>query len=416
MLTERDLQELNEVARLVVGIMERHRIHNETAEERRALFRLIRNDEPDEKKKIPVLEETGADQAYVNFTDKEILLMPKKIQKLIIVNRKRCRMRTHRSGKNTITYEIRFRSDGYNITACGKTAALAKANMLEKLRIAKPKESTKQKPVSLFPTVFKDFSLYYYERFRKPKLAKLTFDNDMRRLRNHIFPALGKKELTSISPADCEQLLTKLKAEGKGKTADEVHSILSIVFKGAIAHGILKLNPLVIVPHFQHETTHGKSLSAEELESFLEMIQGKEYEIVFALAAFTGLRPNELETATVQNGFIVAVNSKQHKKETVYKRIPICKRLAAYLEKVGGDLKKIKIRRAQYYSFKFRQLFPSHKLYDLRTTFYSKCKELGVAEAALKAFMGHSNGKLGNAYTDLSDEYLLKEGKKLNKW
>lgn len=59
---------------------------------------------------------------------------------------------------------------------------------------------------------------------------------------------------------------------------------------------------------------------------------------------------------------------------------------------------------------------PNHILYDLRTTFYSRCKEYGVSEHALNEYMGHSLGAIGNAYTDLSDEYLLNENKKLDFW
>ena len=58
----------------------------------------------------------------------------------------------------------------------------------------------------------------------------------------------------------------------------------------------------------------------------------------------------------------------------------------------------------------------NHKLYDLRTTFYTRCDEYGVAAPARDEFVGHSAGALTNAYRDLADEYLLREGKKLNEW
>ena len=63
---------------------------------------------------------------------------------------------------------------------------------------------------------------------------------------------------------------------------------------------------------------------------------------------------------------------------------------------------------------KMRALLPDHRLYDLRTTFYTRCQECNVAPAARDEFVGHSSGILVETYTDLSDEFLLKEGQKLN--
>ncbi|MBR0189654.1 MAG: hypothetical protein IJQ23_04655 [Clostridia bacterium] len=124
------------------------------------------------------------------------------------------------------------------------------------------------------------------------------------------------------------------------------------------------------------------------------------------LALYTGLRPNEIKTARIENGFIIAVNSKRKNKKVEYKKIPICKMLAPYLEK------PLVFTSEMYMREKFKKILPNHRLYDLRTTFYSRLKECGVSDTAIKLFVGHSLGALGNAYTSVSDDFLKKEMEK----
>jgi integrase len=155
----------------------------------------------------------------------------------------------------------------------------------------------------------------------------------------------------------------------------------------------------------KHEKEHGTALTKEEEKQLLTATSDTEYQLMFALALYTGMRPNEYKTARREGDFIICVNSKRKTEKVEYKRIPISPMLAPYIQ----NTKKLFFYKDYTLREKIKEILPNHKLYDLRTTFYSRCIECGITDLARDLFVGHSLGTLGNTYTSISDEYLLNE-------
>lgn len=356
----------------------------------------------------------------VEFTDEEIKTMPKSFRRLLIINNKRCRLRTHASGKNTTTFEIRFRRDGFDISASGTTIELAKANFIEKLKTAKPKTKGDGKPIVC--ATFHSFAMYYFENFRKEKVAEKTYRTDLNRYNRYLKPYFNETPINKITPTNCKALLDEVKKQGKGKTADELYSLMNCIFNAAITHRLIEFNPLSTVLHIQHDREEGKALTPGDEQKLLSWLSSSACDcaVEISLLLFCGLRANEMENEKnppqICDEFIKAVNSKRHFKDRSkieFKYIPICTRL----KQVIGNNATVK-HSARAVRKRLQVILPDYTLKDLRTTFYTKCQMFGVAEPALKEFMGHSFGKLGNAYSDLTKygDYLVKEGAKLNQW
>ena len=222
-------------------------------------------------------------------------------------------------------------------------------------------------------------------------------------------PAFENKPIKNITPFMCQILIDGLNEQGKHKTADEIFCLLNQIFKMAIRHGLISSNPIDLVFRKSYERKHGTALTKEEEQRLLQETAGTPYQLMFAVALYTGMRPNEYATATIEGDFIKSVNSKRKGGKVEYKKIPIIENLKPYI--VGlTELKFYGVNRIREH---FHAVFPKKKLYDLRTIFYTRCQECGVSEVARDEFVGHSLGKLGDTYTDLSDDFLLKEGKKL---
>ncbi|MBE5750151.1 MAG: hypothetical protein E7346_04725 [Clostridiales bacterium] len=342
----------------------------------------------------------------INFTQKEINKMPKTFRKEFRTDGCTARVYKRKVSKNAFTYDIKYRRNGYSVFVTDRNLESAKQKFIEKLKTAEKIN----KRTTVAPMTFNSFAMFHFENFRKKKVKEKTYENDLSRYKKYLKPYFEEKLLTKITSLECQDLIEEISNSGKGKTSEEIYSLMSIIFKAAIAHGILTKNPLDIVIHLKHDRKHGKALTKAEEKHLLESTVESEYQLMFAIALYTGLRPNEYETAKRDGEFIVAINSKRKNGKTEYKKIPITPMLKPYIK----DNQEISFYKPYTLREKFNSILPNHILYDLRTTFYSRCIECGVSEIAQKLFVGHSLGELGNAYTDVSDEYLLKEGAKLN--
>lgn len=331
--------------------------------------------------------------------------MPKSFRHTFIAEGKVICYRKRKRGVVSCSYEARYRRHGFNISVSAPNLIDLKKRFIEALN---EKENGVTFPK--VPETFHEFATYYFENFRKRKVKPLTYENDTYRYNNHLRPAFGSIPLRRILPAQCQSLIDGLINKGHGRTADEVYSLLNCIFKTAIAHGVIDRNPLAIVVKERHERQHGCALSKDEEKRLLMATAGTRYQLLFAVALYTGLRPNEYKTARIEGKFIIAVNSKRKSKKTEYKRIPITPMLRPFLENVD----ELHFPRVEYMRDKINGILPGHKLYDLRTTFYTRCQECNVADVARSEFVGHSLGVLGDTYTDLSDDYLIIEGEKLN--
>lgn len=350
-------------------------------------------------------ESTDLSASEVKFSQKEMKQMPRKFRQLFRVQGMTARVYRRQSNAGNYNYEIRLRTHGYNIYASSNNLEEAKRKFIDKLVEYEKYGDTR----SNVPQTFVKFTEYFFDNFYSRKVAAETLRVAKSQFKNHLSPYFGDVPIRRIVPKKCQELYDGLEEQGKGKTAEDVFSLLNVIFKAAIKHAIITHNPLDMVFHTKHEREHGTALTKDEERKLLTETAGTPYQLMFAVGLYTGMRPNEYFTAKIEGDFIVANNSKRKNGKVELKKIPITPMLRPYLQPPVG---KLEFTRLEQIRNKMRSILPNHKLYDLRTTFYTRCTECGIAEAALKKFVGHTLGGLADTYTDLCDEFLLKEGQK----
>lgn len=315
-------------------------------------------------------------------------------------------------------FEKRALINGIEIYACAtnenECMTLFLDDLTQKIILPTISTATPRHVIKKLPSNFHEFAMYYFENVKKRKVIASTYYNDLNRYKNHIKPVFETLNLRAISTDFCQNFVDQMSATGKGKTKDECISTLNGIFNYAVDRGVLNRNPMKPVVNIPHERKHGKALTLEEEKKLFEYTYGTEFQTMFAVALYTGMRPNEYQTARIEGEIIFAKNSKR--KNAVrgiieWKRIPICPMLKPFLEGITElDMYGVQSMREM-----FNKIFPNkeHTLKDLRRTFYSRCETSNVNDKARDEFVGHSKGELHDAYSELPDDFLIAEAQKI---
>lgn len=150
------------------------------------------------------------------------------------------------------------------------------------------------------------FGVYLTTRWLPAKrvvLAETTYDGYRRNVERHIVPALGRIGLRRLRPHHLEELYNKLLHPTDGshalapKTAYEVHLVIRGALGDAVRRGLVSRNVALIAhaPRLRSiPKVEQQAWTAPELRRFLHAAAGHHHFPALWVAAFTGMRRNEV--------------------------------------------------------------------------------------------------------------------------
>lgn len=135
-----------------------------------------------------------------------------------------------------------------------------------------------------------------YCKHLKPR----TIDDYQSKLDRYIIPNLGKSQLSALTPVQIQRFINKLSDGYKAqnplspKSVQNVHGILHSMLKQAVIAGVIYQNPSDNTKLPKQKKPELKPLMDNSITNFLSEIQGDEYENIFIIDLFTGMRQSEI--------------------------------------------------------------------------------------------------------------------------
>ena len=135
----------------------------------------------------------------------------------------------------------------------------------------------------------------WYADVLRHQVARSAADNYRSIADNHIRPALGRKKVAKLTPADVDRLISQKIDEGLAvSTVKRIRSILAQVLDQAIRWGCVNRNVAQLTRGPKEQRREGRTLTPTQAREFLDSLQGHRNEALYALMLSTGIRRGEV--------------------------------------------------------------------------------------------------------------------------
>lgn len=324
--------------------------------------------------------------------------------------------------KNCNTWYTRFRKDGkqYFISARTQKECYNKLKLsLTNIDHVKPEE---QNNYTLEQWYNKWLELY------KIGKSKDTTLRDYKSTCNNIPENIWNKDITNITLTDIIETINFCKAP---RQKQKLYELLKAVFQRAEDHNIISKNIIKTIDRPKHEKQHGQALTNEQQQELIKIckqIPNSEF-LIFAM--YQGLRKGEVlgltwDNVDFKNNTITINKAWNDRNQFCNTKNEQSKRTMPLFEESLKILLNLKNQNCSERIFnisnkdhqtimekiKKQTNIEDLKNKDMRSTFMTRCDELGIPERVYQAWVGHKPGSkvTKSVYvkhnTDVDDKYI----------
>lgn len=354
-------------------------------------------------REIPAGKEKSISTA-LKFSEEEVskAKMDKGFRKEFILNGLVARVTKRPSGKRSVCYEIRYRSNGYNISVSSTDLKEAKQKFLKETAPDRIDNHRMEKAPS--GEYLLDEVAAEWLKYKQGKVVPQTWNYYESQYRRYISPILGKKSVLLIKTIDIDGIMSGV----TGRLYEDLRTLFSQIFKYAVNSGIITHNPVALIPFKKSDRVSHNALSVEQIKTLLSALERPEfakYKQPFLIMLYFGLRPCELADAHFEGDFLIARNAKRKNGKIEYKKIPVSDMIRG---KINFDsVTKPGITNSLNRVFKRIMNDESATQYSLRHTFATVCQQY-VRPDIVDIWMGDSSERLvGRVYTHFPDDFML---------